>query len=91
MTAASQTVWPEGVIARFLTVAGSGDGKTTVDVIETEFETREFAATCLGCGEVEHFKGMAWHGPELAKGVTLDKAKRWAQEHAEKCRAMARP
>jgi hypothetical protein len=69
------TTWPDGVIARYLTVAGVAlaDKAITVDVIRGGFE-----AVCRGCGD-------EW-GNSYAFTVT-----NWAQSHAESCRAMPCP
>lgn len=79
-TTRQPTTWPAGVIARYLTLAAeiTGDPTTTVDIEETE---RGFTATCRGCGS-PHRNPII----NSASGVTP-----WAQGHAEKCRAMARP
>ena len=46
MTAPDQTAWPEGVIARYLTVGGA-----TVDVTDRRTEDYlRYAADCTGCG-----------------------------------------
>ena len=81
MTTATQqpTAWPEGVIARYLTLAAEITGdQITVDIEETE---AGFTATCRGCGD-SHRNPIVF----AASGVTP-----WAQAHAEKCRAMRRP
>jgi hypothetical protein len=80
---ANQTAeWPEGVIARYLTVGGA-----TVDASEQPGYSS--LAVCTGC------VWEAWsHFVEDADGggqsPTL-KVREWAQAHAEKCRAMPKP
>lgn len=92
--------WPDGVIARYLTVGGA-----TVDITETgprdSRELHSTVATCSGCKE-----NYEWDWPygfydyrnqyhplareeaiQQAKGIVSD----WAQKHAEVCRAMPRP
>ncbi|WP_051698506.1 hypothetical protein [Streptomyces albus] len=69
-------VWPEGVIARYLTVGGA-----TVDVTDTG-ESPE--AVCGGCPQTFTRNSRYISG-------SLDTVHRWAQEHAEKCRALPRP
>lgn len=75
MTTTDQTPWPEGVIARYLTVAGA-----TVDVTDTERPD----AQCGGCPQtfVEHSRYIS---------TDLDTVHCWAQKHAETCRALPRP
>ncbi|TFI30131.1 hypothetical protein [Streptomyces sp. 4R-3d] len=90
----TQTVWPEGVFARYATVGGS-----TVD-LHNDTEVKERSATvasCAGCTETESVKWARWIRPGT-QGYTIqsrDKgesgAREWAQAHAEKCRAMPRP
>lgn len=106
MTTASQTAWPEGVIARYATVGGVADGGlTAVELTETGSRDSEWAyatvAKCAGCDEeqrerwettVHYFSGQQGErtvreAAELAEA----RSREWAQAHAEKCRAMARP
>jgi hypothetical protein len=103
MTTSTKTnAWPEGVIARYLTVGGS-----TIDVIErSSFYGRtdptETVATCAGCGdrsETFTWTQQIWSYTsdcfveETDEGGhrSAQKARTWAQSHAEKCRAMPRP
>lgn len=69
------TVWPEGVIARYLTI-----GRATVDISE------QCMSRCTGCGEDDSEDIFV-----SRCGTTLSRARRWAQAHAEKCRALPRP
>ncbi|WP_369169205.1 hypothetical protein AB5J49_15420 [Streptomyces sp. R28] len=73
------TDWPEGVIARYLTHAAEllHDPDLTVDVAKG---TEESTATCRGCG-------IRWRKWAYETGAV----KQWAQQHAEKCRALPRP
>ncbi|MFB6934367.1 hypothetical protein [Streptomyces chartreusis] len=73
------TVWPEGVIARYLTHAAEllPDPELTVDVAKG---TEKSTATCRGCED----RFSMW---EYETGAV----KQWAQQHAEKCRALPRP
>ncbi|MEU7066917.1 hypothetical protein [Streptomyces sp. NPDC046161] len=91
-----ETTWPEGVIARYLTVGGA-----TVDVahklnVFTPPEPVATLATCTGCGAddtTSHYRNV-WHGSldHGAFGEEHDQAaRRWAQSHAETCRAMSKP
>lgn len=82
----NSTTWPEGVIARYLTVAGQAltDPPITVDITHHSDEDG-WAVTgrCRAC-----------HGT-LDDSSYIDRdhdtAKHWAQEHAEKCRALPKP
>lgn len=93
--------WPEGVIARYLTVGGA-----TVDVAErsgyyNRSDPTETVATCMGCGGKQLFDWNRWlysysenrEVQEFDEGgeFSTPKAREWAQSHAEKCRAMPRP
>ncbi len=72
-----QQPWPQGVGARYLTVAGA-----TIDLhlydVTPERGTSVASATCLGC--TEHY--------DIDRTSTT---RTWAQAHAEKCRALPRP
>ncbi|GHJ18873.1 hypothetical protein [Streptomyces albus] len=68
--------WPEGVIARYLTVGGA-----KVDVTDTDEHPE---AVCGGCPQTFTRNSRYISG-------SLDTVHRWAQEHAEKCRALPRP
>ena len=77
-----QTDRSPSVIARYLTVGGA-----TVDirpVSDAEWDDRR-EATCTGCGAND------WQRHYRKPVNDLDSARRWAQAHAEKCRAMPRP
>lgn len=102
MTAATQTAWPEGVVARYLTVAGATvdltHGNRTYPTNDGIGENRNHTtATCTGCLATDEFshwrvvKRMTFddkvHDPETAD----QDARNWAQKHAETCRAMPRP
>lgn len=89
----SETTWPAGVIARYLTKAAEILGeRITVDVIETR---EGHQARCRGC-QYTSFD----YTPEYALSVVDGRAcarptdvlaSDWAQSHAETCRAMPRP
>jgi hypothetical protein len=94
--------WPDGVIARYLTVGGAtvdlthGNRTTPTDDGIGENRTHT-SAICTGCPEAEEFshwqtvKGMyserKVRDPEVADAA----ARKWAQSHAETCRALPRP
>ncbi|MFE1192899.1 hypothetical protein ACFW6E_08875 [Streptomyces olivaceoviridis] len=90
--------WPNGVIARYLTVAGAHVDLTHKLTLPPESEPFATLATCTGCPatkEVGHW--TASHS--YADGVKEERdeeradslARDWAQRHAETCRAMPRP
>lgn len=76
----SQTAWPAGVIARYLTKAAeiTGDHEATVDVSQDRDRT---TATCRGCER----------DISVCLNYMTEGAKRDAQKHAETCRALPRP
>lgn len=67
--------WPEGTIARYLTLAGAAlaDGDITVDLSQAGHK-----AQCRGCGDNQ---GNSFDYP----------VRQWALAHAASCRAMPRP
>ncbi|MGW2861929.1 hypothetical protein [Streptomyces sp. NPDC001205] len=106
MTTAPQTAWPEGVIARYVTIAGAADGgRTAVELTETGPRDSEWAhatiAKCAGCNEEqrEHWETTVYYysGGEGERTVREAaelaewRSREWAQAHAEKCRAMWKP
>ncbi|GAA2431085.1 hypothetical protein [Streptomyces glaucus] len=96
------TEWPQGVIARYLTVGGA-----LVDLIEQPGYTHvsqntETTAKCTGCHDnhTEDWGFDFWaneHGEPQPPSFDRNgewatrKARTWAQAHAEKCRALPRP
>ncbi|WP_327307972.1 hypothetical protein OG730_34870 [Streptomyces sp. NBC_01298] len=94
-----ETTWPEGVIARYLTVT-----EATVDLTHTPRfyhgdEVGATVASCTGCGKdtKADWVRLVW---DSTKGRYTDRtsgskadteARKWAQDHAETCRAMPRP
>ena len=84
--------WPEGVIARYLTVGGA-----TVDLVDNRGSDR-ISATCMGtlCGwkKDTFLEGMTDDTPE-EKQYRFERRLPWAQcdaqAHAERCRAMPKP
>lgn len=86
------TTWPEGVIARYLTIGGA-----TVDLTQRpryidDPELLDAVATCLGCETRERFNNEQplWGSDDVLAGNTAT-ARVWSQKHAETCRAMPRP
>ncbi|WP_329143494.1 hypothetical protein OIU91_06080 [Streptomyces sp. NBC_01456] len=75
MPAKTETAWPEGVVNRYLTLAGAAlaDPNITVDVTDDGF-----AAECRGC--------QGGTRNSYAVAVTS-----WAATHAERCRQLPRP
>lgn len=74
-TETTQAAWPEGVVNRYLTLAGIAlaDPNITVDVTDDGF-----AAECRGC--------ESHNSNSHAVAVTS-----WASTHAEQCRQLPRP
>lgn len=102
-----ETTWPEGVIARYLTLAGEALRDPNLSVVITETGPRDdeylytTVARCAGCGDDDR---TAWpdgtysYSDEFiptprhqAIAWAEHTAREWAQGHAEKCRAMTRP
>ncbi|MDX2550149.1 hypothetical protein QA860_08185 [Streptomyces stelliscabiei] len=86
--------WPDGVIARYLTVAGA-----TVDVSHdmhylADTEPNLTLARCGGEGceatHTEKWGPYAYRNNNGSKGADQEVAK-WAQVHASECRALPRP
>lgn len=97
---AQPAAWPEGVTTRYVTVGGA-----FVELLERSGHTRyegptETVATCTGCGDTQTFDWVYRTWSEAAQQIvdaiedggqsSTRKARAWAQDHAEKCRAMAR-
>ncbi|BFP50149.1 hypothetical protein KCMC57_65170 (plasmid) [Kitasatospora sp. CMC57] len=70
------TTWPEGVIARYLTVSGVALANPDITVDLTKDGG---TAECRGCGD-------DWANPAYPTTV-----RQWAQSHAETCRAIPNP
>ncbi|MEV8101089.1 hypothetical protein [Streptomyces sp. NPDC088135] len=92
----TQTTWPEGVIARYLTVGGA-----TVDLSHEDLSDKAKAtqAACTGCQGSQQSK---WADQYHSYGTSVyvdfqnrDKgdrnARSWAQSHADTCRALPMP
>jgi len=84
--------WPEGVIGRYLTVGGA-----TVDIQHDAYyvydtEPTSTVAKCGGCLDT-HTEQWAEYADSFDGGTSwADKeARKWAQAHAETCRALPRP
>ena len=86
--------WPDGVIARYLTVAGA-----TVDIshdmhLLADTEPNLSIARCGGAGcEASHHELWTNYGyreDNGSKGADKEVGK-WAQAHASECRALPRP
>jgi hypothetical protein len=91
------TPWPDGVIARYLTLAGSALAREDLAVeIAYTSSTGWITATCAGCGTSERTDpGASIYDTPEEEQVRVEKAlpnaRPWAQAHAEKCRALPRP
>lgn len=80
------TAWPEGVIARYLTVGGA-----TVD-LRPGSDSCE--SVCGGCDAREFSRGFTYinrAAPGTLRELAVRDAKEWSQEHASECRAMPKP
>lgn len=78
------SIWPESVIARYLTDAGKAlaDPSMTVDIIDRG--SGDIDGRCHdGCKETFE------DSPYISDGLRT--VRHWAQEHAEKCRALPKP
>lgn len=80
----TQALWPENVVARYLTVGGA-----TVDLVE---KSDEITGSCNGCPNESH----SFHFDPCCTGDRMEQfvtsqATGWAQTHAGKCRAMPKP
>ncbi|KAF0646310.1 MULTISPECIES: hypothetical protein [Streptomyces] len=91
--------WPEGVIARYLTVAGTAlareDLAVDVETLTTVDHDEPYAtrSTCRGCAtwdERDYGLYRNYHGDARTR-ASQDDARSWAQQHAETCRALPRP
>jgi hypothetical protein len=102
----TQTAWPQNVIARYLTVAGSSLGREdlAVEVVTrynafTPPEPIATSVSCTGCPaseEISHWLESYSHfkgayEEEHDQERANAQAREWAQAHAEKCRAMPNP
>ena len=91
----STTTWPEGVIARYATLAAAVDPAATVDVIDYS-EHGYLRLCCAGCERTDRVPtDGAWSDTpeETAERIAtvLPAARSLAQEHAETCRALPKP
>ncbi|MER5622534.1 hypothetical protein ABT061_15965 [Streptosporangium sp. NPDC002544] len=97
----SETAWPAGVIARYLTVGGA-----TADVIDDVIDNRPaylskshaVRGACTGerCGESHYpvrFTFSLDDDPEQDEDFqqAVAEVQQWARDHAERCRAMPKP
>ncbi|WBP89518.1 hypothetical protein [Kitasatospora cathayae] len=83
------------VIARYLTVAGSGisDRELTVDIIDEALKRGRLTVVCRGCAWGDSHQTGSYYDDtdeQTAQRIaeTLPAARKSAQEHAEKCRAL---
>lgn len=101
-TQETRTDWPEGVIARYLTVGGAAvdltHGNRTYSTPDGIGENRNHTtATCTSCPATEEFshwrvvKRMTFDDKVYDPEVADRDAREWAQVHAESCRAMPKP
>jgi hypothetical protein len=86
------TAWPEGVIARYLTIGGATVDITHDTIYIDDIEPNVSTATCGGCAASDNTE-WASHASRYDNGSGwADRdARAWAQSHAETCRAMPKP
>ena len=100
-TQTATAAWPEGVIARYITVGGATVDLTHRLTLPPDPEPFATLATCTGCPASEersHYRTYYGAGGFLrdakeeheAEAADAD-ARAWAQSHAETCRAMPKP
>lgn len=83
-TQTTTTAWPKGVIARYLTDAGRALADPTITVdLNVNPNLAGVLGVCQGC--LTTFDESNYYGRDLGTG------RHWAQEHAEKCRALPKP
>ncbi|MGI5422964.1 hypothetical protein [Actinomadura luteofluorescens] len=80
------TAWPDGVIARYVTVGGATVDITEIDRNERGGGVYETVATCTGCPTGR--ERFHW---EQGKDKADGEARAWAQQHASECRAVPKP
>ncbi|GAA2218006.1 hypothetical protein ACFP3U_37070 [Kitasatospora misakiensis] len=90
------TAWPEGVIARYLTVGGATVDLThrlTVHKHPEPFATRASCSACPASNEFSHWFRSGWSSDkeERDEEKANEHAREWAQSHAEVCRALPKP
>ncbi|MFF7308142.1 hypothetical protein [Streptomyces sp. NPDC008137] len=92
--------WPEGVIARYLTVAGSSLAREDLAVdVETQttldygdpYSTRSTCRVCADGHEWDYGLYRNYRDQSARARASQDEARAWAQAHAESCRALPRP
>ena len=99
MSEQKTTYWPDGVIARYLTVGGATvnltHGNRTYSTPDGIGENRNHTTvTCTGCqvtNEFSHWrvvKLMTFNDKVRDPEAADRDAREWAQLHAEACRAM---
>lgn len=92
MTSTNTATWPEGVIARYLTVGGAHIDITHDELYLNDTEPNLTHARCGGCPAYRNYEWAPRSGrlDNGRCGADAD-ARDWAQTHAETCRAVPRP
>lgn len=93
------TEWPQGIIARYLTIAGQALADPTVIVdVETldtvdgdPYGTRSTCRACAAWDDWEYTDYRNYSEEASRAAASQSDARAWAQAHAEKCRALPRP
>ena len=100
MTPNGMAAWPEGVIHRYLTVAGEAlrDPSIAVNVTEEKSAVPEeegYRSICSPCGEAEFYdygRTIEGLGRKYVSALDAERlARKWAQDHAAECRALPKP
>lgn len=88
----TETVWPEGLIARYLTVGGATINISHDTLYLSDTEPSVTIAQCGGC-DARHNEEWGQYAYRYNSGSRAadEEVGKWAQAHAEKCRAMPRP
>lgn len=82
------TTWPENTVARYLTFTGAH-----VNIGEFDDYNRR-TVTCDGCEHEHNFNGDPYINglqADVRERDSLKECRRWAQAHAETCRAEPKP
>ena len=85
--------WPDGVIARYLTVAGATVDVETLTTVSGD-DTYGTRSTCRGCADWDdrdYDRYRNYRERSSRARASQDEARAWAQAHAETCRALPMP
>lgn len=94
MSAQQQAAWPEGVIARYLTVGGALVDVSHETLYVDDAKPNTTLARCggAGCGSYNDEEWGRWADRfDNGSGAADSVVREWAQAHAETCRALPKP